>query len=52
MKSVRVFVATVLCTMMFGAVVGTAAAETNNAGYTTTSAVAPGDDSGWGRIAG
>ncbi|MFD0304155.1 hypothetical protein [Streptomyces sp. NPDC127119] len=52
MKSVRVFVATVLCAMMVGAVAGTAAAETGSADYRTTSSVAPGDDSGWGRIAG
>ncbi|MCX4237061.1 hypothetical protein ACH4Y0_33230 [Streptomyces sp. NPDC020707] len=52
MKSVRVFVATVLCAMMFGAAVATATAETNGADYATTSAAAPGDDSGWGRIGG
>ncbi|MGW1838048.1 hypothetical protein [Streptomyces sp. BBFR2] len=52
MKSARVFVVTVLCAMMIGAVAGTAAAETGSAGIRVTSSATPGDDSGWGRVAG
>ncbi|MEV7869899.1 hypothetical protein AB0P17_28415 [Streptomyces sp. NPDC088124] len=52
MKSARVFVVTVLCAMMVGAVAGTAAAETGNAGLRATSSVTPDGDTGWGRVAG
>ncbi|WP_262699311.1 MULTISPECIES: hypothetical protein [Streptomyces] len=52
MKSVRVFVVTVLCAMLVGTVAGTAAAETGNAGLSATSSVGDGDDTGWGRVAG
>ncbi|WP_399094968.1 hypothetical protein ACGH2B_26630 [Streptomyces sp. BBFR2] len=52
MKSARVFVVTVLCAMVIGTVAGTAAAETGGADIRATSSVAPGDDSGWGRVAG
>ncbi|MBQ0852801.1 hypothetical protein ACFU9Y_10075 [Streptomyces sp. NPDC057621] len=52
MKSVRVFVATVLFALTVGTVAGTAAADTGSADYTTTASATPGDDSGWGRIAG
>ncbi|MEV5683551.1 MULTISPECIES: hypothetical protein [unclassified Streptomyces] len=50
MKSARVFVVTVLCALMIGAVAGTATAETGSAEIRTTSSAAPGNDSGWGLI--
>ncbi|MFD9424669.1 MULTISPECIES: hypothetical protein [unclassified Streptomyces] len=52
MKSARVFVVTVLCALMIGTVAGTAAAETGSADILATSSVAPGNDSGWGLVAG
>ncbi|CAM5578359.1 MULTISPECIES: hypothetical protein [Streptomyces] len=52
MKSVRVFVAAVLCVLTVGAAAGTAAAESGGAGVLVASSTGPGDDSGWGRVAG
>ncbi|WP_203605252.1 hypothetical protein [Streptomyces sp. SID8014] len=52
MKSVRVFVAAVLCVLTVGAAAGTAAAESGGAGVLAASSTGPGDDSGWGRVAG
>ncbi|MFE2977699.1 hypothetical protein [Streptomyces sp. NPDC059258] len=52
MQSFRVFLVAVLCALTIGAVGGTAAAESGSAGIRLTSATGPGDDSGWGRIAG
>ncbi|WP_326681756.1 hypothetical protein [Streptomyces sp. NBC_01237] len=52
MKSARVFVVAVLCALAIGTVAGAAAAGTGSAGIRATSTVAPGNDSGWGRVAG
>ncbi|MFD9902826.1 hypothetical protein [Streptomyces sp. NPDC059063] len=48
MKSVRVFVAAVLCVLMIGTVAGTATAETGGADTQASSSITPGGDSGWG----
>lgn len=52
MQSFRAFLIAVLCALAIGAAGGTAAAENGVAAVLATSATGPGDDSGWGRVAG